>query len=268
MKGGAPPSMVERRYSHQLRLHPREGTYEISQSRTVMVTGLNGMVERDHTPGLYVHKTRMLSRWEYLINGQHPALVAASNVEQHSWLGYYIQLAPGMHIEAEDRGSREMEDSSEYTLEMRVSRFIGFGMHEDLDFTNYTQAPIRFKFEIALDADFRDQEETVRKRQQFGRVKREWRRGEKGWELSLDYRARHHYSHQGNRGLATIHRGIVIAVEKAECEPSFSRRRISFDIQLEPHEKWHACLVLTPHVEGEPMFPQYSCRSFFSSDNL
>ena len=256
------------RYSHQVRLHPREATFETTQGRTVLVTGLKGMVERGETPGLYVHKTRMLSQWEYLIDGQHPALVAASNVEQHSWLGYYIQLAPGVHIEQEDRGSGEMEQSSEDTLEMRVSRFVGYGVHEDVDFTNYTRAPVNFRFQIELDADFLDQEEVVRKRRQFGRRKREWRRGERGWELSFDYRARHFYSHQGNRGIATIHRGIVIGVERAGSEPAYSRRRITFQIKLQPHERWHTCLNLTPHVEGEPMFPQYTCGAFFSSDNL
>ncbi len=255
------------RDSHQVRLHPREATYEISQGRTVLVTGLKGMIERGSTPGLYVHKTRMISQWEYLIDGQHPALVAASSVEQHSWLGYYIQLAPGVHIDEQDRGSGEMEQSSEDTLELRVSRFVGFGVHEDIDFTNYTRGPVDFKFQIEVDADFLDQEETVRERQQFGRRTRAWRRSERGWELSFDYRARHHYSHQGDRGLATIHRGIVVAVQKADSPPTCSSRRISFRIRLEPHRKWHACLDLTPHVEGEPMFPQYACGAFFSSDN-
>ncbi len=109
--------------------------------------------------GLFVGETRLLSRYRYLVDGKPPQTVAVSNVEQHSWLGYYISPAPGVQWK-HDTGSGEMEEASEETIELKVSRTVGLGVHEDIDFTNFTQQMANFTFEIEIDADFADQAET------------------------------------------------------------------------------------------------------------
>ncbi len=62
----------------------------MSQGRTVLVTGRNGFVNARQTDGLYVYQTRLLSQYEWRVNGELLRPVALSNVEQHNWLGYYI----------------------------------------------------------------------------------------------------------------------------------------------------------------------------------
>jgi hypothetical protein len=69
--------------------------------------------------------------------------VAVSNVEQHSWLGYYILPPPDLRSK-KDTESGEMEAASEETIELKVSRTVGLGVHEDIDFTNFTQQTTHF----------------------------------------------------------------------------------------------------------------------------
>lgn len=64
-----------------------------SQGRTIFAAGLDGMIGGGKQ-GLFAYQTRLLSRYRYLINDKTPELIAFSNVEQHSWLGYYGLMPP------------------------------------------------------------------------------------------------------------------------------------------------------------------------------
>jgi glycogen debranching enzyme len=208
----------------------------------------------------------MLSRYRYFIEGEPPQAIALSNVEQHSWLGYYASVPPGLKWK-HDTGSGEMQPVSEATIELKVSRTIALGVHEDLDFTNFTQRRARFVFEIELDADFADQAET-HERKQHGKLGRRWSSlSARTGELVFDYRAVHRYSHQGNRGTARLHRGIIVRVDKADSPPSYQDGKLGFRIQLEPLASWHTCILFTPVFEREKMPPQYDCRQFFGAHN-
>ena len=67
----------------------------VSQGRTVLITDPDGFFDGGAERGLFVHQTRMLSRYRWLIEGERPQPVALSSVAQHSWLGYYACLPPG-----------------------------------------------------------------------------------------------------------------------------------------------------------------------------
>lgn len=266
--GNHVPSGVSRVEPRKLvRLHPREESFEVSQGRTVLSTSLNGFIRKGTSDGLFVHQTRMLSNYRWLIEGSEPMAVALSNVEQHSWMGYYIQAPPKLKQDFQDRGSGEMEQASEYCVELRLSRFVGYGVHEDVDMVNYSQAPVEFELQLEVDADFADQEETVTKRQQFGELTRDWRKQDGQWELSFDYRAQHHYEHQGEVGDPSIHRGIAVQVVNYGSEPTFQSGMISFRISLQPLQSWHTCIRMVPHVEREPMEPVYDCYAFQPTGN-
>ncbi len=262
------PSRASRTSPRKLvRLHPREDSFEVSQSRAVLSTNLKGFIEHDTAYGFFVHQTRMLSCYRWLIDGKEPMPVALSNVEQHSWMGYYLH-APETKEQFQDRGSGEMEAVSERSLEFRLSRFVGNGLHEDVDLINYTQQPLDFKLQLEIDADFADQEETVRKRQQFGELTRDWRQSPDGsWELAFDYVARHHYEHQGEVGDRSIHRGIVVQVAHYDSDPTFHDGVITFQVSLQPLQSWHTCIRLITQVEGEPTRPIYDCYSFQETEN-
>ena len=263
------PNSASRKEPRRLvRLHPREATFEVSQGRTVLSAGLNGFVGPNTIEGLFVHQTRMLSCYRWMCDGKEPMPVALSNVEQHSWLGYYIQ-SPHVKIEFQDRGSGEMAAASERSVELRFSRSVGYGVHEDVDLTNYTQEPVASELQLEVAADFADQEETVRNREQFGELRQTWLKNEQGvWELLFDYAAHHHYEHQGDVGDASIHRSIAIQIARATTDPVYSGNKISFNVSLDPLQRWHACILMVPHLDDEPEYPLYECYAFEPTQNF
>src|SRR5207248_4538492 len=259
-------NMSERHYRSLARIEPRPKTIYCSQGRVVLATDLDGLIGTFPRHGLFAYETRVLSRYRYYVDGDEPQRVVVSNVEQHSWLGYYITRQPGLKWQ-EDTGSGEMEPQSEETLELKVCRTVGLGVHEDIDFTNFTQVEISFPFEIELDADFSDQAETFQKKQQ-GKLTRHWQKlSARRAELSYDYRAMHHYSHQGNTGTARIHRGLVVSIENADSPVQYRDSKLKFQIRLKPGKSWHTCVKFIPIIEEKTLRPLYRCRQFFGIRN-
>jgi glycogen debranching enzyme len=248
------------------KISPRPKTIYCSQGRGVLATDLDGLILDFPRHGLFFGETRLLSRYRYFVDGKAPQTVAVSNVEQHSWLGYYISPAPGIKWK-EDTGSGEMEAASEETIELKVSRTVGLGVHEDIDFTNFTQQAARFLFEIDLDSDFADQAETFT-RKQHGQLRRSWLRfSRRRAELEFDYRAQHRYSHQGNRGVAKIHRGLIVRIENSDSSVAYRNARLQFDVRLNPRKSWHTCIKFIPVLDGKMMQPLYDCHQFFGTRN-
>src|SRR5437016_4169513 len=89
--------------------------------------------------GLFVYETRLLSRYRYLIDGAKPFAVSASNVAQRSWLGYFI--APAAK-ETVNGAPATIPEVAQQAVELRLSRYAGDGLHEDVNLTNFTQSPI------------------------------------------------------------------------------------------------------------------------------
>lgn len=258
--------MKENLYRSIAKISPRPRIMYCSQGRAVLATDLEGVIAGKPRQGLFYGETRVLCLYRYLVDGKPPQMIAVSNVEQHSWLGYYVSPPPGSKWK-KDTGSGEMEQVSEETLELKVSRTVGLGVHEDCDFTNFSQQQADFTFEIELDSDFADQAETYQ-RKQMGKLRRSWRRGPgANGELTYDYRNAHKYSHQGNRGIARIHRALMVSVEKADSAVSYRDGKLRFKISLKPGESWHTCIKFTPVFEGKKMPPLYGCREFFGSRN-
>ena len=237
-------------------LRPRADQVYVSQGRTVLTTNLDGFFDAEPERGLFVHQTRLLSRHSLLVDGARPEPVALSNVSEHTWLGYYLCPRPERQGE-KDQGSGQLTALAQQALELRLSRFVGGGLHEDLDLTNFTRQPLAFELAILLDADFADQEETRGERRQRGRLERAWREAEQ--ELAFDYRA----EHDGQR----IERGLTVRVRHAGSPAAHGDGRLVFQVELPPQGRWHACLDYVPAIEGTTLLPVYSCRAFAPTEN-
>ena len=252
-----------------VRLRPRPKTLHISQGRSVFECDRDGLIPPDSAYGFFVHQTRLLSRYEYLINDAPPQPIVASNVREHSFLGYYVTFPPDREQGEKDLGSGEMEEVSEHTVELRVSRYVGGGLHEDLDLTNFTQQETRFTFSILIAADFIDRNELHSERQQFGKLTSDWRQNDLGdWELVFDYVSEHEYDCQGESGRATLNRAVVLRIVYPSSNPRYQNNRISFDVVLGPKATWHTCLDVIAQFEKKAVEPGYSCRSFDSSSRF
>lgn len=245
--------MTEDRRDVLVRWRPRAGTLYVSQSRAVLATGRDGFIAGGPDHGLFVHQTRLLSHYRYLVDGRPPQAVALSMVEQHSWLGYYIvppsSSAAGGSGGGAGQGSPE---AAQQTIELRLTRAVGDGLHEDVDLTNFTQQRVAFTLTLEVDADFADQEEAAGQRQQQGTLTRHWQEaGEHAWELVFDYRAEHRYDHQGDTGIARLHRGHTLRTEAVSSPPAYAEGRLDFPVELAPRGTWHACVKALPLIDDQ-----------------
>ena len=247
-----------------VRLRVRPGTTYVSSGRSVLATDDDGAVRPKLDRGLFVDETRLLSRYRHLIDGAPPQLVSASNVAQRSWLGYFIVRPPG----GEPRRERDaISAAAQETLELRLSRYVGGGLHEDIDLTNFARWPVQVRLELEIEADFADPAETSGERQQHGRRSSTWRAGEGFWEHETTYEAAHAYSHQGRAGTATFGRGVIVRFSNVTSPPQRTGRRVAFSVALEPHACWHCCVDVVPRVDDRTLVPDYGCRSFTAPDN-
>ncbi|HEY7863301.1 MAG TPA: glycogen debranching N-terminal domain-containing protein, partial [Thermoanaerobaculia bacterium] len=245
-----------------IRLRPRDDTYTISQGRTVLLAGRDGFLHGDRSEhGLIVHETRLLSLYRWSIDGRLPETVAASNVEQHSWLGYYIVRAPGAGSVRVDHGSGYVPPASAEALELRLSRSVGEGMHEDVELTNFSRYETRFTLALELDGDFADLGEMVGPRLQRGVRRVRWSRRPGPPTLRASYRAAHRYANESERGRATIERALSVRISHADSPPARRGRRLCFRVALPPRGRWHACLELVAEIDGAGLRLQYGCRS-------
>jgi glycogen debranching enzyme len=243
-----------------VRLHVRDHSVYLSRGYSVLATRRDGSLDGGPEQGLFVHQTRLLSRYRCRLDGQAPVPVALSNIGPNAWLGYYIVAAPG-HGSAE-AGLTAPQEAAQQSIELKVARVIDGGLHEDLDVTNFTQETVSLELTLDIDADFADQEETKGERKQKGRRTRRWRHEDDGDRLTFDYHAEHAYDVQGNRGTATLHRAVELRIAHATSAPTHRNGRITFPIVLSPHATWHACLCWIPIIDGHRLPAPSGCHAF------
>jgi len=227
-----------------------------------MATSPDGFVFKHEDHGLWVYQSRMLSRYRWLVNDEPPVMAANSNVHQQAWLGYYIASPASV----KDTGLDET-DPAQQTIELRLSRQVGPGLHEDVDLTNFSRFSTAIRLELEVESDFADPRESGGRRQQRGRLRNQWRAlSDREAELAFDYRAEHEYEHQGNRGTARLHRGIRLVLRCDGGRPQYRSKKIRFSLHLDPHQSWHACLKWLPQLEGVEKKIETGCRFYDHSE--
>lgn len=234
-----------------VRLRPRPDSLTVSRDFVSLITDRDGFVHDGKEHGLFVHETRMLSRYRWTVDGEPPAPVALSSVDPHTWLGYYARQAPGNDRGGGDQGSGMMDPESEYTLELRLGRTVAAGVRETVCLTNFTQQTTRFRLALDADADFADLQETSGERQQHGRCERSW--DEAARTLAFEYCAEHEYDHQGVRGTASVHRRLRLRIAEADAPPRYEALeaggRIAFDVEIPARGAWTATVEWIPETE-------------------
>lgn len=246
-----------------IKIRPRTSNTQISRGRTAFISDHNGEAHREQPiEGLYIYDTRVLSRYAWTLNGKTPVFSCGSPIDQSTWMGYFIQ-APKNCKET----SLHECDPLQQTLELRLTRSVGEGMHEDVHLTNHTQIATDVKLELRFEHAFESQTEAEQGRKQHGKLDLKWSQPSPGvWEQMADYKAEHHYSHQGNEGIAHLHRGIRLRIENATSPPETKDTRLTFRLRLAPHEEWHACLSWMAYVEGKLLPLAAQCSPVDSSD--
>jgi glycogen debranching enzyme len=110
------------------------------EGSTFVISDAVGDIAPPGPQGLFHHDTRFLSRLQLRVNGEAPESLAARPVDAYS-ARFVLRLPWG---------------PGESPLVAVRSRFVGDGLHEDLDITNHGDTPVRLRVEVLLDADFAD----------------------------------------------------------------------------------------------------------------
>ncbi|HET9743002.1 MAG TPA: glycogen debranching N-terminal domain-containing protein [Terriglobales bacterium] len=245
--------MHEALESSLIELQPRGESEYISQSRTVMWTNREGWAVDDQHHGLWIFQSRALSRYRWLINGKPPEFSAFSPLAQNSSIGYYI-AAPKNYKQTETQES----DPAQQTIELRIRRQLGDGMHEHIYLSNHTQIRTVAELTLEVASDFKSPSD---KDKSPGSVSTRWRKTTKGWELHFDFKAQHSYQHQGDRGVARIHRGIRVELNNKSPKPNYRGGKLRFRIPLAPHGSEEICLKWIAQIEGKDLPLFYGCDS-------
>lgn len=227
----------------ELRL--RGGEVQLSRGRTAFVAGPTGAVVDDPNHGLLVYQTRVLRKYRWLMNGREPEFSCGSKIEQHSWMGYFIQ-APENWKETPSSESNPLQQ----TVELRLKRCVGEGMLEEVELTNHTQISTHVRLELEFEPEFASRKEAAGERKQSGKLSSNWRELDRGaWEWDFRYHAEHHYEHQGNVGDARLDRGVTLRITCVDARPEPLDHAVRFDVRLGPHSTWRACLSWLARVE-------------------
>lgn len=249
-----------------IRIRPRPTTFQTSRGRTCLTTTIEGEIREDRpVEGLYIYDTRMLSRYKWLMNDKTPDFSCSSSIEQWSWCAYYIQ-SPENCKETPTGLCNPLEE----TVELRLMRQVGEGMHEDVYVSNHTQISVPVILELQYQYAFTSQSEAESGRKQCGDLRTTWSEPTPGvWEELADYRVEHPYRHQDESGLAKMHRGLLLRIENATSAPQRASRSLSFSFELPAHGEWHACLSWFGILESKvlPSGDYTRCRTELLRDS-
>jgi glycogen debranching enzyme len=215
------------------------GEARISAGRAFLRSARHGPIEGPEH-GLFVDETRILSRWRWSVVGRDAKPIAASPVEQHSWLGYLLVVPPAVPEDGGAIADAMGDVHADVGLELRVSRFLDVGLHEELAVTNWSGTHARLALELEIDADFASLETARARRPSHGVVAPTWDVRHDGADVTFRWGAEVSWSHQGDVGVTRATRDARVRVRATGARVSAHGDRLRFEIELGPKETWRA----------------------------
>lgn len=192
----------------------------INDGNVVLLTEQDGQIAWPSDKGLYFYDTRLISNWAIFANGVSWHLLNSGNITHYA---ARIFLTNGAIV-------TEDGDIPRHTLGLALSRSVGGGLHEDLDLTNHGAATVRFNLEIAIRCDFADIFEVKSKHiVRRGRITTQWSAANA--QLRTAYR---------NRDFT---RDVTVLIRRNDSPCVYANGRLSFEIELTPGGRWHACFL-------------------------
>ena len=210
----------------------------IHQGQTVLVSEPDGQINWPSEKGLYFLDTRVISSWTIYANGELWELLNGGAITPYASRTYLT--------------NRRIPTSdgiiAPRTLGLVISRLISDGMHEDIEITNNSMRRAIFQLEIALRCDFADifevKSNSIVRR---GRIATAWSQTKQ--QLRTSYRN------------GDFVRAVTVAAAHGRLKAVYSNGRLSFEIDLDPGEAWHCCLLYTLE-DGDRLFePPHHCAN-------
>jgi glycogen debranching enzyme len=189
----------------------------INQGNTFMVSNLRGEIEPYEEHGVFARDTRFISAYRLTINQAPWTLLSSSAITYHSAGFEFVNPT----LQTEDG------ELIERSIGMSVVREIAQAIDETLTIANYGPQPARFFLELLLRSDFADIFE-VRAKQivRRGRTITEWD--------ATRLRLTTAYVHRD------FQRSCRLEVRTSASTPLYANGRLSYEIALEPGQRWQA----------------------------
>jgi glycogen debranching enzyme len=205
------------------------GVVTLVDESTFAISGRVGDVVTGRPQGLFVRDTRILSRFELLVNGQHPEPLAAVGEEPFS-ATFVSRCQP-------------TAGRADSTLMVFRGRYVGQGMREDVVIRNFGDEASFCSVEIFLASDFADlfAVKEGRSTEIEGEITHEPRRD----SLEISYR----------RG--TVSRGVVLQFSPTPTK--VGEDIVTFEAIVPARGEWQACIEVHPVIEGKVIDPRYLC---------
>jgi len=203
------------------------GPVTLVEGRTFALSDRTGDMASDQAQGLFVLDTRVLSRWELKVNGHRLETLAVETREPYATTFVARAHAAMGHADSD--------------LVVFRRRYIGRGMREELEITNYGLSVVPVEVEAQVDVDFADLFEVKEGRVDTGRPRSVHVVCGALW-------------FEGHDGPAAKQSTIALSGD-ATIEAGHATWRT----MLQPGQTWETCVVVTVSVDGEQIEPRFQC---------
>jgi glycogen debranching enzyme len=217
------------------------GAVTLVDESTFAISGSTGDITPGAAQGLFFRDTRIVSRFEVLVNGVQAESLAAVTDDPFSATFVSRNLpAPGR---------------ADSTLLVFRSRHVGQGMREEVHLRNFSDEATACTVEVLVDADFADlfavKEGRVTSGAHAGTVTAVVadavaRTGDAGPVPALTYTYR--------RG--AVARGVEV---RADGASRIALGLITFDVLVPARGEWTTCVEVGPVIDDEVFAPKYLC---------
>ena len=224
-------------------LGSRTGAVTLVDESTFAISASTGDISPGAAQGLFFRDTRIVSRFEVLING-FPAEPLAAVTDDPFSSEFVSRNLPG-------------PGRADSTLMLFRSRHVGQGMREELRLRNFSDEATACTIEVLVDADFADlfavKEGRVNAGTNAGAVTAEISdrmggrdQGGEGTEASLVYTYK--------RG--PVARGVELNTTGAS---NVAPGLLTYEVVVPARGEWVTCIEVGPVIEGSVFAPKYRC---------
>ncbi|WP_213451682.1 amylo-alpha-1,6-glucosidase [Rhizomonospora bruguierae] len=191
----------------------------ILDGNTFVVSDDRGDIEAGPTAvvGLFSIDTRFLSTWVLTINGERTSALSVDDLQYYEARFFLVPGVAGQYVDSK--------------LSIIRQRSLGIGLFEDLTLLNHNEVGVDLTVRMQATSDFAD----------IFEIKNELTKKGKYYAEPRDDRLRLGYERD------TFRRETIIT---SSVPAAFDPQGITFQIHLEPGEKWHTTLTVSAVAVG------------------
>ena len=201
------------------------GVLSLVEGSSFCISSASGDIVAGSPHGLFFRDSRLVSRFELLVNGRRPETLA--NAQPEPFAGAVV---------LRDRPSAGKADS---TLMVFRHRWIGRGMREDIELRNVGREPAYVHLELSVEADFADLFE----------VKEQRVAANSPSELQVEDSSLV-FSH--TRGEST--RSVTVDFDG---DARLSERGVTWEAIVPPDGAWTTSIGVSVAIDGQPIEPRF-----------